>query len=63
MNYKLDDKNKELFKKELYYKYLHLNNITSKRIEKIEYFKKEYLYNIKVEDNNNYFLNGILVRN
>ena len=63
MNYKLDDRNRGSFKKELYYKYLNLNNITSKLIEKIEYFTKEELYNIKIEDNNNYFLNGILVRN
>ena len=63
MNYKLDDRNRGSFKKELYYKYLNLNNITSKLIEKIEYFTKEELYNIKIEGNNNYFLNGILVRN
>ena len=63
MNYKLDYRNRGSFKKELYYKYLNLNNITSKLIEKIEYFTKEELYNIKIEDNNNYFLNGILVRN
>ena len=63
MDYKLGVKYRNSFDEKSYYKYNNMKNITTKLIEKIEQNKQEEVYNIEVEDNHNYFVNGILTHN
>lgn len=63
MQYKLLPEYRGFFNKDLYFKYKNLNNITTKLITNIDILEDEEVFNIEVEDNHNYFVNGILTHN
>lgn len=63
MYYKLLKEFRGNFNEDLYFEFSNLENITTKLITDIKQGIPELVYNIEVEDNNNYFVNGILTHN
>jgi len=63
MYYKLLPEFRGNFNKDLYFSFSNLDNITTKLITEVREGVSELVYNIEVEDNNNYFVNGILTHN
>lgn len=63
MDYKLLDEYKGYFDESLYFTYTDFKDISSRVISEIEYMGKETVYNIEVEDNNNYFVDAVLTHN
>jgi hypothetical protein len=63
MQYKLIPEYRGFFDKSKYFKFKNLQNITTKLITDIENLGSEEVFNIEVEDNHNYFANGILTHN
>lgn len=62
--YKLSEDYVGFFDKKLYNKIEKFNNLSISKIDSINTINKSSkVYNIEVEDNNNYFVNGILVHN
>jgi len=63
MEYKLNKKYRGFYLHDNYLKYFNYSDITTSIIENICDNKNDVVYNIEVEDNNNYFVNDILTHN
>lgn len=63
MQYKLIPEHRGKFDKSLYFTYKNLQNITTKLITEIALLEEEEVFNLEVEDNHNYFANGVLTHN
>lgn len=63
MEYKLPNNYRGFFNESLYFTHSNLSNVTTKLITSINQLEKEEVFNLEVQDNNNYFVNGILTHN